>query len=93
MLRFTLAAIMVIMLLTLIRAFKGPSLYDRILAINSFGTVTVLFLAALGFYNERPDFLDVALVYAMINFIGTLAVLKFTKYGNLSIQESQPDPE
>ena len=92
-LEITLASFIVIMMLTLIRAFKGPSLYDRILAINTFGTITVLFLATLGFHNDRPDFLDVALVYAMINFIGTLAVLKFTKYKNLSFQESTPNPE
>lgn len=76
-------AILVVMVLTMARAMKGPSFYDRILAINSFGTATILFIAVLGFLTERPDFMDMALIYALINFIGTLAVLKFFQYGNL----------
>ncbi len=76
-------SLLVVMLLTLVRALLGPSLYDRILAINSFGTLTVLFIAAIGFLTGRPDFLDVALVYALINFIGTIALLKFFQYGDL----------
>ncbi len=76
-------AILVVMALALARALAGPSLYDRILAVNSFGTATVLFIAVLGFVMGRPDFLDIALLYALINFIGTLAVLKFFRYGDL----------
>jgi len=76
-------AILVTMLMALARSFMGPSLYDRILAINTAGTATVLFIAVLGFFMGRPDFLDIALAYALINFIGTIAVLKFFKYGNL----------
>ena len=69
--------LLVAMLLTLIRLFKGPSLYDRTLAVNAFGTKTVLLIGALGFLTGRPDFLDIALIYALINFIGTIAILKF----------------
>ena len=69
-------AILTTMLLVLVRAFKGPSVYDRILAANSFGTLTMLLIAVYGFLTERPDFLDIALVYALINFIGTIAILK-----------------
>lgn len=69
------------MLLALARALLGPTLYDRILAVNSFGTKTVLFIAVVGFLSGRPDFLDIALVYALINFIGTVAVLKLSHYG------------
>ena len=69
------------MLLALARAVLGPTLYDRILAVNSFGTKTVLFIAVAGFLAGRPDFLDIALVYALINFIGTVAVLKLSHYG------------
>jgi multicomponent Na+:H+ antiporter subunit F len=69
------------MLLALCRALLGPTLYDRILAVNSFGTKTVLFIAVTGFLAGRPHFLDIALVYALINFIGTVAVLKLTHYG------------
>lgn len=76
-------AILVTMLMALARSFIGPTLYDRILAINTAGTATVLFIAVLGFLMGRPDFLDIALAYALINFIGTIAVLKFVKFGNL----------
>lgn len=78
-------AILVTMALALIRAFMGPTLYDRILAVNMFGTKTVLIIAVLGFLMGRPDFLDIALVYALINFIGVIALLKYFKYGNLAI--------
>jgi len=76
-------AVLVSMALALLRALAGPSLYDRILAINGFGTATVLLIAVLGFVTGRPDFLDIALLYALINFIGTLAVLKFFRHGDL----------
>lgn len=78
-----MAGVLVTMLLLLLRALLGPSTYDRILAINLFGTKTVLFIAVLGFLDGRPEFLDVALVYALINFISTIAVLKFMRYGDL----------
>lgn len=77
------AAVIVAMLLALARALLGPTIYDRILAVNSFGTKTVLAIALLGFLTERPDFLDIALVYALINFIGTIAILKFFEYRDL----------
>ena len=70
------AALLVTMVLALIRAIKGPSIYDRIVAVNMFGTKIVLMIAVLGFLMGRPDFTDIALVYALINFVGTIAVLK-----------------
>jgi len=70
-------ALLVTMVLTLARALAGPTLFDRLLAVNSFGTKTVLLIAVFGFLTGRPDFLDIALVYALINFLGTVAVLKF----------------
>lgn len=76
-------ALLITMALALVRAFMGPTLYDRILAVNTFGTKTVLMIAVLGFLMGRPEFLDIALVYALINFIGTIAVLKFFRYGDL----------
>ena len=79
----TATVIVVGMALALARAVIGPTIYDRILAINAHGTKTVLLIAVLGFLTDRPDFLDLALVYALINFIGTLAALKFFKYGRL----------
>ena len=73
------AALVVTVLLALIRAYLGPTVYDRVLSVNVIGSMTVLLIAAVGFLMERPDFLDIALVYALINFIGTIAVLRFIK--------------
>lgn len=75
--------ILVTMVMALIRAIKGPTIYDRILAVNMFGTKTVLMIAVVGFLAGRPEFLDIALAYALINFVGTVAVLKVFKYGDL----------
>jgi len=80
-------AVIFTMALAIARALRGPTVYDRILAMNSFGTKTVLLIALLGFLTGRPDFLDIALVYALINFVGTLAVLKFFEYGHLGVLE------
>lgn len=77
-------ALLVTMTVVLVRALLGPSVYDRILAVNSFGTKTVLMIAVYGFLTERADFLDIALVYAFVNFIGTVAVLKYFEYGDLA---------
>ena len=70
-------AVLVIMALALVRAFLGPGVYDRILAVNMFGTKTVMFIALYGFLTGRPEFLDIALVYTLINYIGVIAVLNF----------------
>lgn len=70
-------ATLVTMGLALLRAVLGPSVYDRVLAVNMFGTKTVLLLSVIAFLSGRPDFLDLALTYALINFIGVLAVLEF----------------
>jgi len=70
-------AILVTMALALIRAVLGPTVYDRVLAVNMFGTKTVLLLSVIAFLGGRPDFLDLALAYALINFISVLAVLDF----------------
>ncbi|AWB68969.1 pH regulation protein F [Saccharobesus litoralis] len=68
------------MALALARSFYAPTVYDRILGVNMFGTKTVLFIATVGFLMGRPDFLDIAIVYALINFIGMVAVLRFFEY-------------
>jgi multicomponent Na+:H+ antiporter subunit F len=80
-----LACLLVVlgMALTLIRAVRGPTVYDRILAVNVFGTMTVMLIALTGFLIGRPDFLDLSLVYALLNFVGTLTALKFFKHGHL----------
>lgn len=84
-------ALLVTMLLTLVRALLGPTIFDRILAVNSFGTKTVLLIAVYGFLTDRPDFVDIALVYSLINFIGTIAVLKFFEYDDTSAGAYQED--
>jgi len=74
------AALFVAMIFVMIRLYAGPTLYDRVVAVNSFGSQTVLLIGILGFLSGRPDFLDIALLYALINFVGTIAVLKFFRY-------------
>ena len=84
-------ALLVTMALALARALLGPTIYDRVLAVNSFGTKTVLLIAVFGFLTHRPEFLDIALIYALINFIGTIAVLKFLKFGDLGTPGSDEE--
>ena len=88
-LAIALLGVLVTMALVLVRAAFGPSVYDRILAVNTFGTATVLFISVLGFLTGRPDFLDLALLYALLNFIGTIAILKYFKHGSLATGEDQ----
>ncbi|GGF51825.1 pH regulation protein F [Terasakiella brassicae] len=76
-------AILIAIALGLVRASLGPTIYDRILAVNKIGTLTVLLIAVHGFLAGRPEFLDIALVYALINFIGTIAVLKYFSFKDL----------
>ena len=75
-------AILVTMGLALARALAGPTTYDRIAAVNMFGTKTVLLIAVLAFFSGRNDLLDIALVYALINFIGVVAALKLVTQGD-----------
>ena len=77
--------ILVSMALMLGRLLGGPTLYDRLLAVNSFGTKTVLFLCVFCFVIGRPDGLDIAILYALMNFIATIAVLKFFNYRALGV--------
>jgi len=81
---FTVAsmAILVTMTLALIRAMLGPTVFDRVLALNMFGTKTVLLICVVGFMTGRTDFLDLALLYSLMNFIGMVALLRFTQYGS-----------
>jgi multicomponent Na+:H+ antiporter subunit F len=73
------AAILITMALALIRGLLGPGIFDRVLAMNIFGTKTVLLIAVVAMLYGRPDFLDLALAYALINFIGVLAILQFAQ--------------
>ena len=91
-----LIAVFIAMLLVLIRVIIGPTTYDRVVAVNAFGTYTVMFIGILGFLTGRPDFLDIALLYALINFVGTIAVLKVFRYraiGDLRARTSKVEAE
>ncbi len=86
-----LAAIVVTMGMALLRAHLGPTVFDRILALNMFGTKSVLLISVIGFLRERPDFLDLALVYTLMNYIGVIAVLRFSKYGHFGDPEEEAE--
>ena len=86
-------ALIVTMALALTRALLGPSVYDRVLAVNMFGTKTVLLLAVITFFFDRPDFLDLALAYALINFIGVLAVLEFFRSRKLRARSDDDEKQ
>jgi len=76
-------ALLVTLALALVRAILGPTVFDRVQAANTIGTVALLALAVLGFLTGRPDFLDLAITYGILNLVGTIAVLKFFTYGDL----------
>jgi len=76
-------AIMFALVIAVARALRGPTVFDRLLAANSIGTAAILLLAVFGFITNRPEFLDLGITYALLNLIGTLAVLKFIRYGDL----------
>ena len=78
----TSIAILITMTLALIRAMCGPTVFDRVLALNMFGTKTVLLICVVGFLMQRTDFLDLALLYSLMNFIGMVALLRFSEYGS-----------
>ena len=93
-LTITLIALLVTMAFALIRAIKGPTVYDRILASNALGTKTVLMIAVLGFVVGDPElYIDIAIMYVLIGFIGTVAVLKISEFGNLGQPQSHTEAE
>ena len=93
-LTITLIALLVTMAFALIRAIKGPTVYDRILASNALGTKTVLMIAVLGFVVGDPAlYIDIAIMYVLIGFIGTVAVLKISEFGNLGQPQSHTEAE
>ena len=74
-------AVLITMSLAMVRAWLGPTVFDRVLALNMFGTKTVLLICVVGFLIGRTDFLDLALLYSLMNFIGTVALLRYARYG------------
>lgn len=77
-------AVLVALLLAVVRAIRGPTVFDRVLAGNTVGTLAILLLASIGFVTGRPEFLDIGLTYGLLNLIGTFAVLKFFRHGDLA---------
>jgi multicomponent Na+:H+ antiporter subunit F len=92
MLTVAIIAVLVTMVLVLVRAFKGPSAYDRMVAANLFGTKTVLLIALGGYALQWHSFLDVALLYAMVNFVGTIAVMRFFEYSGAAEETDAGGP-
>lgn len=90
---FAVAALAILVALTLVvvRALKGPTVFDRVLAGNVVGTLAILLLAVFGFLTERPEFLDIGLTYGLLNLISTLAVLKFFRHGDLAYDTEDPE--
>lgn len=82
-----MVGILLAMFVVIVRALSVHGLFDRILAVNVFGTITVLFITVFGFMTARPEFLDIALLYALINFIVTIGMLRFVEYGSLGIND------
>ena len=85
-------AILVAVALAAFRALKGPTLFDRILAGNTIGTLAILLLAVVGFIAGRPEFLDIALTYGLLNLIGTLAILKFLRHRDFGHEATEEEP-
>jgi multicomponent Na+:H+ antiporter subunit F len=86
------AALLVTIILALARAALGPTVFDRLQAANTIGTCAMLLLAVIGFLSGRPEFLDLALVYGLLNVVGTIAVLKFFRHGDLG-ESSEEETE
>lgn len=85
-------ALLVSIGLAVVRGCLGPTVYDRVLAANSIGTLAVGLMAVWGFLTGRPEFLDIAIVYALLNVAGTLAILKYFRFGSLGdAEETAPE--
>jgi multicomponent Na+:H+ antiporter subunit F len=85
-------ALLVSIALVLARGWMGPTVYDRVLASNTIGTFAVGLMAVYGFLTDRPEFLDIAIVYALLNVLSTLAILKFFRFGSLGDPEAAEPP-
>jgi multicomponent Na+:H+ antiporter subunit F len=84
-------AVIAAFVLVVVRVVKGPTVFDRVLAGNSIGTLAIIFVAVLGFLNGRPEFLDIAITYGVLNLISTLAILKFFRHGDLAHDAQEDD--
>lgn len=84
-------AVIAALVLVVIRVIRGPTVFDRVLAGNSVGTLAIILVAVLGFLNGRPEFLDIGLTYGVLNLISTLAILKFFRHGDLAHDAQEDD--
>lgn len=69
--------------LCLYRAARGPTVPDRILAINIVGTKTLVILVLITYIFDQPMYLDIALVYGLLNFIVTVAAARYMETGKI----------
>ena len=83
------AAILVALALVVLRALRGPTVFDRVLAGNSVGNLAIMLLAVVGFLTGRPEWLDIAITYALLNVISTLVILKFFRHGDLALDAEE----
>ena len=88
MMNFAMIACAVCLVMALIRTALGPTAFDRVLAVNAIGTLVILGICLHGFIMGRPEFVDIAMLYAILNFIGTFAVLKIFNTGSLGDHQS-----
>ncbi|TCT04146.1 multisubunit sodium/proton antiporter MrpF subunit [Tepidamorphus gemmatus] len=79
-----MVAVLVTLALAVVRALVGPTVFDRLVAANAIGNAAILLVAVYGFLTERPQFLDMGILYALLNIVGTIAVLKYFRFGDLS---------
>lgn len=93
MLAAAMIAVLVAVALMLVRALRGPTVFDRLVAANSVGNAAIVILAIFGFLTGRPAFLDIGLTYALLNLIGMFAVLKFFRYGDLGAVGEEEEGE
>jgi len=84
-------AVFIALALTVVRLLLGPSIFDRVVAGNAVGSLSVVILALIGFVFGRPEFLDLAITYALLNIIGTIAVLKYFRYGDLGLADESEE--
>jgi multicomponent Na+:H+ antiporter subunit F len=85
------AAVLVALALVVLRALRGPTVFDRVLAGNSVGNLAIMLLAVVGFLTGRPEWLDVAITYALLNVISTLVILKFFRHGDLAYDATEEE--
>ncbi len=89
-----IAAILVALALMVVRALRGPTVFDRLVTANAIGVAAIMLVALYGFFIGRPEFLDIGILYALLNSVGTFAVLKFWRYGSLGhAGEEEGDPQ